>query len=118
MKNILATVYLLASLCFALDLHESSFLATPRFNETCDSMENAKLCEENCQQLYQLCLEKYSDEINCERGFFICIDCKLQLFCLIFFSILLRPKTADFFSLRCLTTDNIFFFFVFLRLPN
>ena len=31
------------------------------------------------------------------------------------FSYRVRPKTTVFFSLRCKTTDNIFFFFVFLR---
>ena len=78
MKNILAPIYLLASLCSSLDLQESSLLATPRFNKTCDSMENAKLCEETCQQLYHLCLEKHSDEIMCQREFYICFDCKLK----------------------------------------
>ena len=41
-------------------------------------MENAKLCEETCQQLYHLCLEKHSDEIMCQREFYICFDFKLK----------------------------------------
>lgn len=79
MKNIIVLFFqvcLFASLCkcTTLDYDEISFLPIPRFNETCESMENAKLCEDNCKQLYQLCLEKYSDETICNREFFMCID--------------------------------------------
>ena len=63
--------------CYASNPKNDSF--SPRFNETCDSMENAKLCEENCRQLYQLCLEKNNDETTCSREFFICIDGQLTI---------------------------------------
>jgi len=37
------------------------FLGSPRFNETCDSLENAEMCEAHCQDLYHECMEYCSD---------------------------------------------------------
>ena len=65
MKNILISflrVSLLPyfSICAAYGTEDN--WASPRYNETCDSLENAELCENNCNDLYQTCLEKCNDQ--------------------------------------------------------
>ena len=36
---------------------ELDLFGSPRFNENCDSLENAEKCEIECQSLYLECLE-------------------------------------------------------------
>jgi len=40
----------------------------PRFNQSCDSMENAEICENNCHFLYQDCIWNCDDnEVGLEN---------------------------------------------------
>jgi len=42
-------------------------IGQPRFNQSCDSMENAEICEDNCEVLYQDCIWNCdSDEVGLE----------------------------------------------------
>jgi len=35
---------------------------SPRYNETCDSLDSAELCEDYCTELYLDCISKCEDE--------------------------------------------------------
>ena len=55
-------------------------LQTGHPNEDCPSMENAKLCEDQCISDGQNCLENCGDDCNlCQRDFFSCVDGKLKI---------------------------------------
>ena len=41
---------------------ELDFLGSPRFNETCGSLDEAEDCENHCQDLYHECMEYCSDQ--------------------------------------------------------
>jgi len=47
---------------------ELDYFGSPRFNETCGSLENAEECETHCQDLYRECQETCSDEDDQEIG--------------------------------------------------
>ena len=62
---------------FKLDIPKKNISQIPRYNETCDSLENAKLCQDRCMNDGQLCAENCNLECNvCQRDFFLCIDGK------------------------------------------
>ena len=62
---------------FISDVPEWSIGPTPRYNETCDSLENAKTCEDRCIYDGDTCFENCSLECNnCLRDFVVCIEGK------------------------------------------
>ena len=58
----------------------SNFADTqPRYNESCDSPESGKKCEDGCLDDAKDCEDNCGDEscnAICRRDFFTCIDCK------------------------------------------
>ena len=51
----------------------------PRYNESCDSIESGKKCEDRCLAEVQDCIDNCADQSCnpiCQRDFFTCIDCK------------------------------------------
>ena len=49
-------------------------------NEECPSLENAKLCEDNCISEVENCLENCGADCNyCQRDFFACTDGMLNI---------------------------------------
>jgi len=47
---------------------ELDFFGSPRFNETCDALDNAILCETHCHNLYSQCVEKCPEPTDQEIG--------------------------------------------------
>ena len=54
-----------------------------KFNETCDSPENAKKCENRCENDVNECIGTCGDEscnTDCQRELFICLSGKTPFF--------------------------------------
>ena len=51
-----------------MPVSDLDFLGSPRFNETCDSLENAEKCENHCQELYYVCRKHCRDQNDQEIG--------------------------------------------------
>ena len=52
---------------------------SPKYNETCDSPENAKMCENQCLEDLQDCVNSCQDQNcigSCRRVQFSCLDGK------------------------------------------
>ena len=50
---------------------------SPRYNETCDSPDNAEMCENKCVEDLQDCINSCQDEScigSCRRVQFACLD--------------------------------------------
>ena len=50
---------------------------SPKYNETCDALENAKMCENKCVADLQDCINSCQDENcigSCQRNIFSCLD--------------------------------------------
>jgi len=52
----------------SLSGQELDLFGSPRFNETCDSLDNAVLCENQCHSLYGECAENCPNPTDQEIG--------------------------------------------------